>query len=1300
MAATSPAHHRPDLDPGRHYCCVLTSDEEHRDVLTPLLCEGLSRRETVLYFTGAHAPDAMLAHLRDAGVDVASVLSSGQLRLVRGVELRQHDGTLDPDRVLALLASETERALEAGWSALRATCEMTWQLGNRDAFERLLVCETKLTEFLADRRCLVLCQHDGRRLPLATLATILDAHEGAFLGARFVPNSGSHSLQTAPSHAALGPLDLWAQPLLCWLSERGTRPGGGERFPSVTDLSEESHSPTEAELLNLNRLLRAIRSCNREALRAADENALLTNVCRIACEEAGYRAAWVGYAENGVDKRVRPVAWAGSESGFLAKAQLTWADEERGRSATGAAIRTGRLVYIEDLESDPRTKPWREDALQRGYRCSVGLPIRDERSLVLGALTIYAATPSAFTANELQLLEQLASDLTVGLSATRDRAARTRAEQALRASERLLSEAQRDGRLGSWDWDATTDTMTWSEEYYRIFGLDRTQSPPGYAEHLKAYTPESAARLEAAVKRNLETGEPFELDLELASRDGSTRWITTRSKTKRDTDGQVIGLRGTIQDITERKRTEEELRRSEQKFSAAFYASPDLMAVTRLADGTILEVNDAYTRILGYSREESLGRRTDELSIWADPADRARFVTTLQEHGQINDFETTLRRKDGSLVACLDSARTIEFGGEACVLSVAHDISERKRAEEERTEAEAALRVSEERYRTLFENSPAGIYRSTLGGRILHANKAFAELLGYRSVEDLLQESAADLYRIPGHREHFIARLEAEGMVRNFESELRREDGTSAWALESATLVSENSSDERLIEGALIDVSKLKRLEEETRRSAAAIEQTAETIVITDIDGTIQYVNPAFTRSTGYDRDEVIGRNPRILKSGKHSREFYREMWEALLRGDVWRGHLINRRKDGSQLEEDAAISPVRDESGRIAHFVGVKRDVTQELELEARLQQAQKLEAVGRLAGGIAHDFNNLLQTMLARTQMLRGDSRDLEDGLSELEAHIQRGAALARQLLLFSRHEPVRQERLDLGEMIDKAAKWLRRLVRENIGFSVTRPDRDALVDADRGQLEQVLMNLVINAVDAMPDGGRLCIRAGADDERAWFEVEDSGCGIPDAVREKVFEPFFTTKPAGHGTGLGLSVVHGIVSRHGGTVDLATTEGVGSRFRVCLPARAPGGHQTLPTPTDEERPVGRGERVLIVEDEPKACEMLRKIVDSLGYEATAVGTGEEASRLAEAPPFSLLLTDLMLPDTDGATLARNLRDRWTSLSVILMSGYGADDLVQRADALDHNAFLQKPFDVGTLARALRSALDGRGGA
>lgn len=496
-----------------------------------------------------------------------------------------------------------------------------------------------------------------------------------------------------------------------------------------------------------------------------------------------------------------------------------------------------------------------------------------------------------------------------------------------------------------------------------------------------------------------------------------------------------------------------------------------------------------------------------------------------------------------------------------------------------------------------------------------------------------------------------------------------------------------------------LQIAERKKSDEANRRLATVVEQSAESIVVTDLEGTIVYVNPAFERITGYTSDEVIGQNPRILKSGKQPLEFYQRLWATIGSGDVWQGHFVNRRKDGSLYEEEAAISPVRDASGSLVNYVAIKRDVSTEVALAEQLRHTQKIEAIGTLAGGVAHDFNNLLQAMLSIVQLLKKRSAEnprVLEPLKQLEETVRRGAGLTRQLLLFARRETSKRENLDLNEVVRDLFKFLRRIVRENIGLNVETAELPLRIHADRGQIEQVVMNLAVNAVDAMPDGGVLSIATGFENDSAWLTVSDTGHGIPDAIRDRIFEPFFTTKEVGKGTGLGLSVVHGIILAHGGHIELESPADRGATFKVQLPLQTAPATLKPQTPSERDVPDGRGERVLLVEDDAIAREGILGILESIGYSAQAFGTGEDVFARSDLTPCALVLTDLVLPGMSGLEVIRRLRAQWPDVKAILMSGYVAPGLIDSRNPAEEFQFLHKPFDVADLASTLCAALQG----
>ncbi len=493
--------------------------------------------------------------------------------------------------------------------------------------------------------------------------------------------------------------------------------------------------------------------------------------------------------------------------------------------------------------------------------------------------------------------------------------------------------------------------------------------------------------------------------------------------------------------------------------------------------------------------------------------------------------------------------------------------------------------------------------------------------------------------------------------------------------------------------------------EEERRLLTAAVEQIDEAVLVTDREGRILWVNRTFERMTGWPRGDVQGKDPRLLKSGRQDAAFYESMWSVLRRGEVWRGRLTNRRRDGGLIDVDATISPVRDASGAVRHYVSVQRDVTRETALQRQLELSQRVEALGRMAGGIAHDFNNLLGVIRGYAELLlRYPHReeDLKAALEEVVNASDRGARLTSQLLAFGRRQLLRPHAVDLRAALGEMDGMLRKILGDAVTLEVLSPE-PVWVRVDPSRLEQVVLNLVVNARDAMPAGGRMTIeaRAGRGESgaatHASLRFTDTGEGMPPEVLEHVFEPFFTTKAEGKGTGLGLSTVYGIVTQSGGAVTVDSVPGQGTTFEVSLPSS--------PIPEDapgprSERPVPRGrETVLVVEDQAVLRGIVVRALSEQGYRVLEAADTDEGLRLAalESPRIDLVVTDVVMPGAGGLALIKALRAGRPGLKALFMSGHGAEAIEPTGVADGDVRVLPKPFRLEDLARAVRETLDGR---
>ncbi len=545
------------------------------------------------------------------------------------------------------------------------------------------------------------------------------------------------------------------------------------------------------------------------------------------------------------------------------------------------------------------------------------------------------------------------------------------------------------------------------------------------------------------------------------------------------------------------------------------------------------------------------------------------------------------------------------------------------------------------------------------------------------------------------------------------EYRIRHKDGGVRWVEDRRQLIYGENGVLARIDGLLSDITARRRMEEDWTRLAMAVEQSAEAIVVTDRAGTILYVNPSFERITGYSRDEAVGKNPRILRSGKHGETFYREMWGALLRGEVWEGHFTNRKKDGTIYEEDATISPVRDPSGEIVSFVGVKRDVTRMASLEKQVRMAQKMESVGTLAGGVAHDFNNVLTGIIGFGEMLRLRVANDPKAVSEVDEILRgadRASVLTRQLLTFARRQVIDPVNLDLNAVVTGLVKLIRKVTRENIEVKTFLGEEVPTIRADQGQVEQILMNLSLNARDAMPEGGQLVfcteevlvdgellkkypyMKAG---RYAVLSAGDTGIGMDEETRERIFEPFFTTKAPDKGTGLGLAVVYGIVKQHDGFIHVHSEPGTGTTFRVYFPA--------VDAPADARVPASRGiilggnETILLAEDDDSVRGLTERILSSYGYRVLSASDGEEAVRMLRrhGKGIAMVVLDAVMPKMGGKEAYDEMVKTFPGMKALFLSGYSADAI---HDAFVLHAgvpFLQKPFGSSSLAKKVREVLD-----
>ncbi|MHB0866808.1 MAG: PAS domain S-box protein [Thermoleophilia bacterium] len=935
----------------------------------------------------------------------------------------------------------------------------------------------------------------------------------------------------------------------------------------------------ERALAGKNRANQVLTRSDEALIRAVDELSLLQEVCRIIVEEAGYRLAWVGYTEVDGGRVVKPVSQCGFEEGYLDAITVTWDETETGRGPTGIAIRTGKPAMVRDIHGDPAYEPWREQALKYGFASGLSLPLVID-SRTLGALNVYAAEPDAFDPGEVQLLTQMAGNLSYGITILRAREDRSRTLQELKESRedwRRIFNSIADPVMIL---DLEQNILAANPATEKKLDLTRDRILGRKCHEVFHLLDESAE--DFPFKSLIESGGAVETEaMEMEA--GSGTYLVTVAPIF-DDEGKLSRMLLIAKDITDGKKMEAELQDSEARFRSLFDNSP-LMLFVLDPDGTVVTVNPAGISQLGYAAEELIGQSV--LKVF-NPEDRQTVlaqVEQLMKSASVTGTWTIKKVcKDGTEIWVNEVARLMEWPhGRPVILILCENITDRKLAE-------MALVESETKLRAIFENSRDAIGVSIAGTHVL-VNSAYLKLFGYEDEQELIGRSILNL------------------------------------------------------------------------------------------------IAPD-------DRDQVMT-IVRQHADGESTPNFYE------VRG---------QRKDGTEFDMEVSVSTYELENQ--TYTLVMLRDISQRKLLEESLRQAQKMESIGRLAGGVAHDFNNYLTAVegyIDLTLLDLPDGGDQRSNLLEARHSAERAVNLTRQLLLFSRREPMNQEALNLNAVIINHLKMLGRLIGEQYSI-VSKLEKDLpSVKADTGQIEQVLMNLVVNARDAMADGGEIEIgtkkvlvdevyarshaeaRAG---EFVRFYVRDAGIGMDGDTCSHVFDPFFSTKQPRHGTGLGLSVVYGIIAQHDGWIEVESQPGCGATFSVFLPASDKSQvAETETQPAGELR--GQGQKILLVEDEESVRTLAEKMLAANDYHVISAASAEEALELFEAAggAYDLVFSDVILPGMNGIRLIERLLEIKPGLRVMLASGF--------AEGVDFHAirdqgycFLDKPYALTDLLRQVKELL------
>lgn len=1064
----------------------------------------------------------------------------------------------------------------------------------------------------------------------------------------------------------------------------------------------------EIKSKRLTRVYSMLNTINEVIVRTKDVDTIFNEVCSAAVREGGLVLAWIGL-RNDETNAIDIKACAGQASEYVKSININFNDESRSSGPTGLAVRTGVYHYTADIAVDPSMGPWREAALSYGLMSSAAFPIIVSGKPV-GVLNLYAGEKNYFHMDELQLLNEMALDVSFALEVIRHEDERKMIEQQLREREAQYMMLAENVSDVLWVLDVQSMRFKYcTPSIEKLIGFTSEELLSQPAENFIA--PSSRQLLIADLPRRIKqflknTQQPgyYRDEVEQQCKDGSTVWTETSTTFVCNDDG-TIDIIGVSRNISERKKAELQLRESEERLRLSMKAANQGSFDLNVQTGDAV-VNSEYATMLGYDPESFV----ETNSRWIErlhPDDRERTSQAYRDYieGRTEEYRVEFRQrtKDGGWKWILSIGKIIEYtsdGKPLRMLGTHTDIDPLKQTEEVQLLQATAL-----------ESAANGIVITDVEGNIIWVNHAYTAITGY-ALDEIKNKNPRILKSGKQPREFYehlwntiLSGNVWQGVLVN-----KRKDGSEYTDESTITPVKNSVGKITHFIGVKQDITDRMQALEKVAQQAMLLNEAHDAIIMQDAEHKIQYWNKGAESMYGWKASEMIGKDGREIfyVDPSKAREFERQ----LTMNRKFSGEQVHYTKDRRMIFVNRSVTVVTDEADRTSSILSINSDVTEKKSIESQLLRVQRMGSLGTLAGGIAHDLNNVLAPILLSVQFLKLSvtNEKAQKILESMEESARRGSSIVKQILSFARGMDPQKVLIQPRHLIKEIISMFHQTFPRSIEIINEVPNSSWTILGDPTHFHQVIMNLGVNARDAMPNGGTLTISATNEiiDEQfarmnidakpgryVKFIVKDTGIGMSAQIIDRIFEPFFTTKEIGKGTGLGLSTVYTIVKGHDGFIKIRSEVGTGTTVEVYFPAADQAG-SVIGETTKKTQLLGGGELVLVVDDEPSIREITKRTLELNNYRViTATDGAEGIARYAEnKDSVSLVLTDMMMPVMDGNALIVALRNINPDVKIIASSG-----LIEKpklsGEGQPVNGFIEKPYTADNLLSLISSVLN-----